>query len=88
MSRCLANALLIIVLGISTGCGPAPVVVTPDDDGDTTVVEERETGIVPDTSNNQPADTGTSVEVNIGGEKGVDVDVQRERGDAGQAPNP
>jgi hypothetical protein len=64
--------LLLGVLIVSPlGCEPQPVVVDPDDD-DTTVIEERDTVIERETE----PDAG--VEVNVGGERGIDVDVDRD----------
>ena len=73
MWRNLVKCLLLGSLVISPlGCEPRPVVVDPDDD--TTVVEERETIIDRD-----PA--GPGVDVNVGGERGIDVDVDRDTPD-------
>jgi hypothetical protein len=53
------------------------VVVSPDADDDTTIVEERD-DVEIDTDPAMPApDTGTDVNVDVGGEKGVDVDVNK-----------
>jgi hypothetical protein len=56
------------------GCEPAPVVVNPDADEDTTVIEERDVE-VKDDSATPPPDSGTDVNVDLGDGKGVDVDV-------------
>jgi hypothetical protein len=64
------------------GCEPRPVVV-PDDD-DTTVIEERETVV-----DEEPDAAPGEVDVNVGGERGVDVGVGRDAGqEADQNQNP
>jgi hypothetical protein len=70
IGKLLAVAVLAIV---PLGCEPAPVVVNPDGDGDTTVIEDRD-GVVPD-STVPPPDSETDVNVDLGGGEGVDVDV-------------
>jgi hypothetical protein len=81
MSLWLAKILAVGGLAIgSLGCEPAPVVVNPDGDEDTTVIEERDVDVVPAPST-PPADSGTDVNVDLGGGKGVDVDVNREGAD-------
>jgi hypothetical protein len=77
MWRNLVKCLLLGSLVISPlGCEPRPVVVDPDDD--TTVVEERET-IIDREPAAEPAEPG--VDVNVGGERGIDVDVDRDTPD-------
>lgn len=63
------------------GCEPRPVV--DGDDDDTTVIEERDTILERD----RDAAPGTGVDVNVGGERGVDVDVNRDKA-AETNPNP
>jgi hypothetical protein len=56
----------------ATGCEPRPVVVDPDD-GDTTVIEDdADVDVVPDGTTTEPR---TGVDVQVGGEEGVDVNV-------------
>ncbi len=67
MWRNLIKCLLLGSLAIAPlGCEPNPVVVEPDGD-DTTIVEERDTIVYPE------RDAG--VDVNVGGERGIDVGV-------------
>ena len=57
---------------VSLGCEPRPVVIAPDD-GDTTVIEDdADVEVVPNTTTSQPE---TGVDVRVGGEDGVDVNV-------------
>ena len=78
----LVKCFLLAALAISPlGCEPRPVVVDPEDD-DTTVVEERDTIIDRDTD----TEPGTGVDVNVGGERGVDVDVDRDTAEPNQNP--
>jgi hypothetical protein len=73
MSLRFGKVLVVAVLAIvPLGCEPAPVVVNPDGDDDTTVIE-RDVEIKDSTA--PPADSGTDVNVDLGGGKGVDVDV-------------
>jgi len=77
----LAKCFLVAALAISPlGCEPRPV-VAPDDD-DSTVVEERDTIIERDTD----TEPGTGVDVNVGDEPGVDVDVDRDAAQPNQNP--
>jgi hypothetical protein len=73
MTRSLSRWLLAgLVTIVSLGCEPRPVVVDPDD-GDTTVIEDdADVEVVPDTTTTQP---GTGVDVQVGGDEGVDVNV-------------
>jgi hypothetical protein len=88
MSLRFAKVLVVGALVIGPlGCEPAPVVVNPDADEDTTVIEERDVDIVPDATTTPPADSGTDVNVDVGGGKGVDVEVGQE-GAESSAPNP
>jgi hypothetical protein len=74
--------LLGVLLIASVGCEPRPVVVDPND-GDTTVIEEDDADVVvpPDTT---PAEPGTGVDVNVGGDRGVDVNVTPGGADSNQ----
>jgi hypothetical protein len=54
------------------GCGPEPVVVDPDADDDTTVIERDVEVVEPAAPAN---DAGTGVQVDVGGGEGVDVKV-------------
>ena len=81
MTRRITSWLISCILGFGLlGCEPAPVVVTPDADDDTTVVEERDVIIDRDTTTTPPADDGVSVDV--GGQNGVEVDVNKDANDA------
>ena len=66
-------ALLIAALG----CQPTPVVVNPDADGDTAVIEERDIEVNRQDEATPPQASGTDVKVEVGGGKGIDVDVNR-----------
>jgi hypothetical protein len=57
------------------GCEPQPVVVNPDDDAGTTVIEQQ--GEVERDDTAAPPTSGTKVNVDVGGE-GVDVNVKRD----------
>ena len=63
------------------GCEPRPVVVDPNDD-ETTIIEEGDVDVDRDVV--PPPEPRSGVDVNVGGENGVDVDVNR---DAANAPN-
>jgi hypothetical protein len=69
------NLIKCILLGTMVlaplGCEPQPVVVDEPDD-DTAIIEDRETVIERDADTD--ADPG-GVDVNVGGERGVDVGV-------------
>jgi hypothetical protein len=76
MSHWLAKFLVMGVLAMTQlGCEPAPVVVNPDGDDDTTVVEERDTVVAPNDSTMPPPESDAGVNVDVGGENGVNVDV-------------
>jgi hypothetical protein len=82
MSHWLTKFLVVGALAITQfGCEPAPVVVNPDGDGDTTVVEERDTVVVPNDSTMPPPNSDADVNVDVGGEDGVKVDVTPEGAD-------
>jgi hypothetical protein len=75
----LIKCVVLGALAISPlGCEPRPVVVDPDDAEDTTVIEEDDVDIDidRDTEPNPQPDTG--VDVNVGGERGVEVGVGRD----------
>ena len=74
----LIKCVLLGALVISPlGCEPQPVVVDPDDD--TTVIEERDTIIDDDTDTD--TEPGAGVDVNVGGDRGVEVGVGRDTAD-------
>ena len=76
----LVKCLLLGALVVSPlGCEPRPVV---DDDDDTTIIEEGDVDVERDAM--PPPEPGTGVDVNVGGERGVEVDVNR---DAADQPN-
>jgi hypothetical protein len=54
------------------GCGPEPVVVDPEGDADTTVIERDVEVVEPGAPAN---DDGSGVQVDVGGGEGVDVKV-------------
>ncbi|MCI0332434.1 MAG: hypothetical protein L0228_04330 [Planctomycetes bacterium] len=85
MTHPLGKCALICVLAvIPLGCEPRPVVVNPDADDDTTIIEERDVEVDRVEPNLPPPESGTSVEVDVGGGQGVDVDVSRDA----ENPNP
>jgi hypothetical protein len=72
MSRFLAAMFAGVFATALTGCGPEPVVVEPDEDADTTVIERDVEVVEPAAPAN---DAGTGVQVDVGGGEGVDVKV-------------
>jgi hypothetical protein len=75
------KGFLLGVLVISPlGCEPQPV-VEPDDD--TTVIEERDTVIEDDAD----AEPQSGVDVNVGGERGVEVGVGQGTDEGAEQPN-
>jgi hypothetical protein len=72
MPRILAALFAGAVAAVFFGCGPEPVVVDPDGDADTTVIER-------DVEVSDPAlpenDANDGVQVDVGGGEGVDVNV-------------
>jgi hypothetical protein len=72
-----------LVATIAIGCEPKPVVVEPDNGG-TTIIEEDETNVdaVPNGTTTQPE---TGVDVNVGGDRGVDVNVDPATPDSGNS---
>jgi hypothetical protein len=84
----IAKRLFVGLLAIAPlGCEPRPVVVTPDADDDTTVIEERDVEVEREDPAMPPPQSGPSVDVDVGGGKGVDVDVNRDAKNESQ-PNP
>jgi hypothetical protein len=74
MKRLVGEFLLCgILVSAGAGCEPRPVIVNPDNDGDTTVIDDdADVSVVPDGTITQPE---TGVDVRIGGGEGVDVKV-------------
>jgi hypothetical protein len=80
MTQRITSCLLACLLAFGLiGCEPTPVVVTPDADDDT-VVEERDVEVENDTT--APPQTDGGVNVDVGGENGVDVDVNKDADEA------
>jgi hypothetical protein len=82
MKLCFPDWLLVAVLAvIAAGCEPRPVVVDPAD-GDTTIIEEDADRVTPPgTTSRTP---GTDVDVRVGEEGGVDVNVAPGGSDSNQ----
>ena len=78
MTSRIAKFLFLGLLAITPlGCDSQPVVVTPDADDDTTIIE-RDVEV----ERNEPAmpapQSDADVEVDVGGGKGIDVNVDRD----------
>jgi hypothetical protein len=72
MSRFFTALLAGVFAAALIGCGPQPVVVDPDGDDDTTVIERDVEVVEPGTS---ATDSDNGVQVDVGGREGVDVKV-------------
>jgi hypothetical protein len=79
MSRFATVLLFGLSIVFALGCDREPVVVTPDADDETTIIEERDVDVEPTTPAPQ---SGSSVDVEVGGGKGVDVNVNPDAGDS------
>jgi hypothetical protein len=88
MSHRFGTCLLVGVLAATPlGCEPKPVVVDPGGDGGAVVIEERDVEVEREDPTIPPPDSGTDVRVDVGGGKGIEVDVNRD-GAEKTNPNP
>lgn len=76
------------LLAVTTfGCDSRPVVVTPDADDDTTIIQDRDVETERDDASVPPPQSGADVKVDVGGDRGIQVDVDRDaNGDSSTNP--
>lgn len=72
------SLLLVLLTVASVGCDSRPAA---NPDGGTTVIEERDVEVDTDPAM-PPPESGTDVNIDIGGGKGVDVEVNRDDANA------